>query len=322
MIYPPTPPLSIAPMVDRSHRHFRAFFRCLTKQTLLYTEMLTTGAILRGDPRRILEFSEFEGPVALQVGGDNADDLARCAEIAQSYGYAEINLNVGCPSDRVQKGSFGACLMARPSVVAAGVVAMRSACDLPVTVKHRIGIDEADSYEDMLAFVEPVAKAGAQRFTVHARKAWLRGLSPKQNRDIPPLRYEDVHRLKAEFPELPIEINGGLKSLSEAKEQLAFVDAAMLGRAASDNPWIFADADRMFWGHDNPVTNRADAVRAHIPYLREWQQRGVKLAFLAQPMLNLFAGRPGARAWRRLLSESARQPGASCALFEEAIERL
>jgi tRNA-dihydrouridine synthase A len=322
MVYPTTAPLSIAPMVDRTHRHFRAFFRCLTKRTLLYTEMLTTGAILRGDPERILGFSSFEGPVALQVGGDDPERLARCAELAEQYGYSEVNLNVGCPSPRVQKGRFGAMLMAEPEVVAAGVVAMRSACSLPVTVKHRIGIDDLDRYEDMLNFVDVVAQAGAHRFTVHARKAILSGLSPKKNREIPPLRYDDVYRLKAERSHLPIEINGGFKSLEHAQEQLRSVDAVMVGRASTDEPWIFSKADSMFFGLDDPVSTRREAVMAHFDYLKEWQDRGVKLPFLLAPMANLFAGQRNARLWRRTLSENARQPGATAELLLETLDRM
>ncbi len=312
-------PLSIAPMVDRSHRHFRAFMRCLTKQTLLYTEMLTTGAILRGDAQRVLAFSDFEGPVALQVGGDDPEALARCAALAADHGYSEINLNVGCPSDRVQRGRFGACLMAEPDVVAAGVAAMVAATSLPVTVKHRIGIDEQDSYESMAAFVAAVVDAGSARCTVHARKAWLKGLSPKQNREIPPLRYDDVYRLKADFPDLVVELNGGVVTLDDAAAHLQHVDAVMMGRAALDNPWVFADADRRFYGQSNPVHTRVEAVQAHLPYLAEWAERGVKLAFLTQPMLNLFAGERGARRWRQTLSETLRRPGASVSVIEDAL---
>jgi len=212
--------------------------------------------------------------------------------------------------------------MDEPEVVAAGVAAMRQACSLPVTVKHRIGIDDRDSYEHMARFVATVAQAGAHRFTVHARKAWLKGLSPKQNRNIPPLRYLDVYRLKSDFPELPIEINGGLRSLDQAHEQLAHVDAAMIGRASSDDPWIFAEADRRFFESPNPVASRAQAVRDHLLYLDEWQARSVKLAFLVQPMLNLYAGRPGARFWRRTLSEGTRRAGATSELLLEAAEAL
>ena len=309
-------------MVDRTHRHFRAFFRRLTRRTLLYTEMLTTGAILRGDPKRVLEFSPFEAPVALQVGGDEPDALARCSELAERYGYDEVNLNVGCPSPRVQKGRFGAMLMAEPDVVARAVRAMRSATHLPVTVKHRIGIDDFERYEDMLNFVDCVADAGAQRFTVHARIARLNGLSPKKNREIPPLRYEDVYRLKRERPYLPIEINGGLRTMAQAQAQLKFVDAAMIGRASTDDPWIFARADSLFFDEVDPVINRRQAVVEHLDYLAEWQDRGAKLAFLVAPMINLFSGQRHARRWRRVLSEQARDSGATPDLLVDVLDTI
>ena len=322
---PIVPPLSVAPMVDRTHRHFRAFFRRLTRRTLLYTEMLTTGAILRGDRARVLGFSPWEDPVALQVGGDDPEALARCAELAQELGYAEVNLNVGCPSPRVQKGRFGAMLMAEPEVVADAVVAMRRATDLPVTVKHRIGIDGLERYEDMLNFVDCVAQAGSQRFTVHARIARLNGLSPKANREVPPLRYEDVYRLKRERPELVVELNGGIKTLEQAQAHRDVVDAAMIGRAATDDPWIFARADSVFFGEVDPVATRQQAVCDHLDYLRTWQQRGVKLALLVAPMINLFAGERNARRWRRALSEDVRQPGATpdvlCAALDELFDQ-
>ncbi len=309
-------------MVDRTHRHFRAFFRRLTRRTLLYTEMLTTGAILRGDPKRVLEFSSFEGPVALQVGGDEPEALARCSELAERYGYHEVNLNVGCPSPRVQKGRFGAMLMGEPEVVAQAVRAMRSATSLPVTVKHRIGIDDFERYEDMLNFVDCVADAGAQRFTVHARIARLNGLSPKKNREIPPLRYDDVYRLKRERPHLPIEINGGLRTLEQAHAQLDCVDAAMIGRAATDEPWIFARADSLFFGEKDPLMTRRQAVVEHVDYLLEWQTRGVKLPFLVAPMINLFAGQRHARRWRRALSEQAREVQATPDLLLEVLDAI
>ena len=309
-------------MVDRTHRHFRAFFRRLTRRTLLYTEMLTTGAILRGDPERVLEFSPFEGPVALQVGGDEPEALARCAELAERYGYHEVNLNVGCPSPRVQKGRFGAMLMAEPDVVARAVRAMRSATTLPVTVKHRIGIDDFERYEDMLNFVDCVAEAGAQRFTVHARIAKLNGLSPKKNREIPPLRYDDVYRLKRERSHLPIEINGGIKSMQQALAQLEFVDAAMIGRASSDDPWIFAQADSTFFNSADPVSSRREAVIQHLEYLEEWQARGAKLAFLVAPMINLFSGQRNARRWRRVLSERVRETGATPKILLETLDAI
>jgi tRNA-dihydrouridine synthase A len=314
-----TVPLSIAPMMDRTDRHFRWFLRRITRRALLYTEMVTTGAILQGDdPERFLEFHPDERPLALQLGGDDPAELAACARIAEETGYDEINLNVGCPSDRVQRGSFGVCLMGTPERVADGVAAMREAVSLPVTVKHRIGFDDLDRYQDMLRFVDTVAAAGCDRFTVHARKAWLRGLSPKENRNVPPLRYDDVYRLKAERPELPIEINGGIAGLSAIREHLARVDAVMLGRAAYDDPYALALADRELFGDGGaPATRRAvvEGLVEHGAWLRE---RGEPVSRLARHVHGLFAGRPGARAWRRHLSERSRDPEAPPELFREA----
>ncbi|MDX1387987.1 MAG: tRNA dihydrouridine(20/20a) synthase DusA, partial [Acidobacteriota bacterium] len=239
-------PLSVAPMMDRTDRHYRRFVREITRRTLLYTEMITTGAVLQGDRDFLLGFSPEERPLALQLGGDDPEALSECARIAEDRGYDEVNLNVGCPSDRVRQGRFGACLMAEPERVADAVAAMREATSVPVTVKHRIGIDDLDRYEDMALFVRTVAGAGCDRFSVHARKAVLGGLSPKANRTVPPLRYEDVHRLKREHPGLRIEINGGIASLEEVRRQLEFVDGVMIGRAAYDDPFLLSTVDRDF----------------------------------------------------------------------------
>ena len=255
-------PLSIAPMMERTDRHYRYFMRQMTRRTLLYTEMITTAAILHGDREKLLGFSSEEKPLSLQVGGDNPQELAECARIAEDMGYDEINLNVGCPSNRVQNGNFGACLMAQPERVAQAVEAMQKAVDLPVTVKHRIGIDQRDRYEDMAHFVRIVSEVGCRRFTVHARKAWLKGLSPKENRNIPPLRYQDVHRLKQEFPHLFIEINGGITTLEQVQEQLKLVDAVMIGRAAYDNPYLFATVDRDLYGEDVTPPNSSRSCRS------------------------------------------------------------
>lgn len=298
-------PLSVAPMMDRTDRHFRYFMRQITRRTLLYTEMVTSAAILHGDLDRLLGFSAAEKPLALQVGGDNPEDLAQCAQIAESMGYDEINLNVGCPSSRVQDGHFGACLMAQPQQVAKCISAMMAATSLPVTVKHRIGIDERDRYEDLAHFVQVVSSTGCQRFTVHARKAWLQGLSPKENRTIPPLRYELVHHLKQEFPQLVIEINGGFTSLAEAQQQLTQVDAVMIGRAAYDNPYLFASADRQFWGETTLPTSRHAVAEAMCPYIEQWSAQGLKLNKITRHMLQLFAGQPGSRAWKRYLTEKS-----------------
>lgn len=317
-----TRPLSVAPMMDRTDRHFRVFLRQISRHTLLYTEMVTTGAIVHGGRTDLLAFDPLERPLALQLGGDDPDDLAACAKIAEDMGYDEVNLNVGCPSDRVQNGHFGACLMATPQVVADAVAAMRAAVALPVTVKHRIGIDDRDRYEDLLGFVETVAAAGCDRFSVHARKAWLSGLSPKENRDVPPLRYEDVDRLKREHPELVIEINGGIRTLESARDHLTHVDAVMIGRAAWDRPYLFAAADRMFYGAEETPPTRHEVVRAMFPYIEARLTAGDTLMRLVRPMLNLFAGETGTRAWKRHLSENAHKAGAGVEVLRQALSRV
>jgi tRNA-dihydrouridine synthase A len=293
-------------MMDRTDRHFRRFLRRMTRRSLLYTEMIVAGAVLHGDRDRLLGFDEVERPLALQLGGDDPASLARAARIGAERGYDEINLNVGCPSDRVRDGRFGVCLMAEPERVAAAVAAMRGATDVPVTVKHRIGFDELDRYEDMARFVETVARAGCDRFIVHARKAWLGGLSPRENRSVPPLRYEDVYRLKAELPSLRIEINGGIDSLAAVREHLDRVDGAMVGRAACDDPWLFARADLEVFGEPGDPPTRREVLEATLEDAASWLARGVPLGRLAQPAAGLFAGLPGARAWRRALGEGAR----------------
>ncbi|MEK8088268.1 tRNA dihydrouridine(20/20a) synthase DusA [Thermithiobacillus plumbiphilus] len=317
--------LSVAPMMDWSDRHCRYFLRQICRNCLLYTEMVTTGAILRGrDPQRFLDFSDEELPLALQLGGDDPADLARCARIAEEWGYTEINLNVGCPSDRVQSGRFGACLMRVPEQVAEMVAAMRAATRLPVTVKHRVGVDELDSYEDMARFVERVSAAGCNTFIVHARKAWLQGLSPAENRTVPPLRHTEVYQLKADFPQLNIELNGGVTSIDEVEAHLAHVDGVMLGRAAYHDPWILAGADaRVF---DRPAAaplTRRRVIEAMQPYAEKVLQipHG-SLHAVTRHMLGLFHGQPGTRAWKRLLSTRVHQVGAGPALLEEAMLAL
>jgi len=302
-------PVSVAPMMQVTDRYQRAFMRRITRRALLYTEMVTTGAILRGDADRYLGFDEAEHPVAVQLGGDDPQALAQCARIAQDRGYDEVDLNVGCPSPRVSKGSFGASLMAQPERVADSVAAMRAAVTVPVTVKHRIGVDDLDSYEDLHRFVEVVAASGADRFIVHARKAWLKGLSPKQNRTVPPLRYDDVHRLKRDLPHLAIEINGGFVDLDTVAVQLESVDGVMIGRAADDNPWLFSDVDQRFYGEPGPATSRRQVVEAMVPYIEEHLGRGEPLHRVTRHMLDLFSGQPGARRWRRMLTEGAHAKG-------------
>lgn len=315
-------PLSIAPMMDRTDRHYRYFMRQITQRTLLYTEMVTSQAIHYGDPEKLLGFSLDERPVVLQVGGDDPQRLARCAKLAEQFGYCEINLNVGCPSDRVQSGNFGACLMAQPEKVADCVAAMMAASPLPVSVKHRIGIDNLDRYEDMAHFVKVVSATGCRRFSVHARKAWLQGLNPKDNRNIPPLRYSDVHRLKQEFPHLYIEINGGFQTLLAVKAQLAFVDGVMIGRAAYDTPYMFATADSVIFGDPSLPRTREQVVRAMLPYVEHWIAQGLRLNSITRHMMHLFHGQPGSRIWKRYITEHACKPSANAQVVTEALNRV
>ncbi|MGF1535690.1 MAG: tRNA dihydrouridine(20/20a) synthase DusA [Elainellaceae cyanobacterium] len=318
-------------MMDRTDRHFRYFMRLITRRSLLYTEMVTTGAILHGDRDHLLGFSPEEKPLALQLGGDNPKALGRCSRIAFDRGYDEVNLNVGCPSDRVQNGHFGACLMAQPERVADCVATMKAAVPIPVTVKHRIGIDERDRYEDMAHFVETVAAAGCRHFTVHARKAWLQGLNPKQNRTVPPLRYEDVYRLKREFPHLVIEINGGITTLTQVQDHLQHVDAVMVGRAAYDDPYLFAAVDGAFFANDGPMQwsqpgsegpSRREVAEAMMPYIDAWTKRWdgkFKMNKITRHMLQLFAGQPGSKAWKRHLTENACRPGTGSEVVRQAL---
>ncbi|NJK40995.1 MAG: tRNA dihydrouridine(20/20a) synthase DusA [Acaryochloridaceae cyanobacterium SU_2_1] len=316
-------PVSVAPMMDRTDRHYRYFMRQITRRSLLYTEMVTSAAILHGDRSHLLDFSPIEKPLVLQVGGDQPADLAVCARIAEDWGYDEINLNVGCPSNRVQAGHFGACLMAQPERVADCVAAMRAVTPLPVTVKHRIGIDECDRYEDMAHFVQTVAAAGCQHFTVHARKAWLQGLSPQENRNIPPLRYEEVHRLKREFPQLWIEINGGITRLDQISHQLQAVDGVMIGRAAYDQPYLFAQIDQLFYGEQMPPKPREEVVETMIAYLSKWKAKGLqKPHAITRHMLQLFSGQPGSRAWKRFLTEHACQAEAGPEVITDALREV
>ncbi len=308
-------PVSVAPMMDRSDRHDRFFVRCITEHSLLYTEMVTTGAILHGDRDRVLGFDPAEKPLALQLGGDDPAALAACARIAADWGYDEINLNVGCPSDRVQQGRFGACLMKEPDRVAALVAALRQAVPLPVTVKHRIGVDDCDRYEDMRHFVETVAAAGCDRFIVHARKAWLHGLSPKENREIPPLRHLEVHRLKRELPQLWIETNGGIRDLAQVRQHLSAVDGVMIGRAAYEDPYLLVTVDQEFYGAQTAPPTRREVILRLLPYVARWVERGLPLHRITRHVLGLFHQQPGARAWKRCLSGSAHRPGVSADLL-------
>ena len=292
-------------MMDWTDRHCRVLHRLLTRRALLYTEMITAEAILRGDRQRLLGFSGIEHPVALQLGGSDPSKLADAAQIAADFGYDEINLNVGCPSDRVKGGHFGACLMAEPGLVAACVAAMRAAVTLPVTVKCRIGIDDQDSEADLSRFIDVVADAGCTVFIVHARKAWLNGLSPKQNREIPPLNYDRVYRLKAARPDLTIVINGGIASRAEGLRHLQFVDGVMLGRAAYQTPYLLAEVDTEFFACDRAPTSRDDVLDQLLPYASEHIAKGGRLNNITRHVLGLYHGQPGAKAFRRYLSEHA-----------------
>ena len=290
-------------MMDWTDRHCRYFHRLLTRRTRLYTEMMTSGALLHGDVPRHLDFNPEEHPVALQLGGSDPAELARCATLAEQWGYDEVNLNCGCPSERVQRGSFGACLMAEPSLVADCVKAMRDASALPVTVKHRIGIDKVERYEFVRDFVGTVAAAGCEVFIVHARNAWLKGVSPKENRELPPLRYEFVHRLKREFPALTIVLNGGVKTNAQIAEQLEHVDGVMLGREAYHHPWLMADWDARFFGAA-PVERERDAVEAQmVEYMQRIAAAGEPWSHASRHLIGLRNGLAGARRWRQVWSD-------------------
>jgi tRNA-dihydrouridine synthase A len=298
-------------MMDGTDRHCRHFHRLLTKRARLYTEMIVADAITRGDRERLLGFDPSEHPVALQVGGSDSKTLAEAARIGEACGYDEVNLNVGCPSDRVQSGTFGACLMNAPDLVADGVAAMRSAVKIPVTVKCRIGVDDQDPNESLFGFIDKVAAAGCDVFIVHARKAWLEGLSPKENREIPPLDYKIVRKLKAERPDLSVILNGGLFSIEQALAELEGVDGVMLGRAAYSEPAILADVDRVFFGGGAPGPALETVVEAMSDYVKRGANRGVKPHHVVRHMLGLYHGRPGARLWRRMLSEQGASAAAS-----------
>jgi len=310
----------VAPMLDWTDRHCRFFHRLISQHALLYTEMVTTGALIHGDHHRFLQFNAVENPLAFQLGGSNPDDLALCARMVEDYGYDEVNLNVGCPSDRVQNGRFGACLMAEPDLVAECVVAMSRAVTIPVTIKSRIGIDERDSYEELAHFIATIADAGCKTFVVHARKAWLSGLSPKQNREVPPLRYDFVFQLKKDFPQLEIIVNGGITSLGQAEEMLKNVDGVMMGREVYHNPYILADVDRRFFGAVSDPLSRKSIVVALIPYIQEQLKTEVRLNSVSRHILGLFHGEPGARGWRRYISENVSKSGADENVILEALK--
>lgn len=309
-------------MLDWTDRHTRFFLRLLSQHAVLYTEMVTTGALLHSDPARWLAFNTEEHPVSLQLGGSHPDALARCARLAEQWGYDEVNLNVGCPSDRVQEGAFGACLMAAPMLVGDCVKAMQDACSIPVTVKCRIGIDDQDEYHALQHFTDIVHRAGCQVFIVHARKAWLKGLSPKENREIPPLNYPRVHRLKQDFPQLEIIINGGLTTLTACAEQLCHVDGVMVGREAYHNPWLLADVDLRLYNDNHPIPTREDVIQKMLMYIENEYRQGLPVKHITRHILGLYHGIPGGRRWRRILSEQAPRANATPELLLEAMNAV
>ena len=311
--------LCIAPMMDWTDRHCRYFLRLISRHTFLYTEMVTTGALLHGDMARHLDFDPAEHPVALQLGGSDPAALAECAKLGERWGYDEINLNVGCPSERVQTGSFGACLMAEPELVGDCVRAMRDAVAIPVTVKHRLGLDRNEDYGFVRDFIGTVAAAGCDVFIVHARNAVLKGLSPKENREVPPLRHDAVHRLKREFAALTIVTNGGLTRWDAIERELACVDGVMLGRAAYHDPWLLAQADWRAFGDEAPGPARADVLRALMPYAQDQLRRGTALRAIACHVLGLYHGQSGGRRFRQILSDSDKLRDAGPELFLEAL---
>ncbi|WP_100639506.1 tRNA dihydrouridine(20/20a) synthase DusA [Marinobacter salexigens] len=312
----------VAPMMDWTTPHYRYLARLLSQHTLLYTEMVTTGALIHGDTERFLRHDPAEYPLSLQLGGSNAKDLAHCARLAEDFGFSEVNLNVGCPSDRVQNNMIGACLMAQPDKVAEAVRAMIEATRLPVTVKHRIGINGRESWEDLCEFVDKVSAAGCRTFIVHARIAILEGLSPKENRDVPPLKYDWAYQLKQKYPHLEIIINGGIKTFEECHEHLKYTDGVMLGREAYHNPWLLAGVDSAFFGAEPPARSRHDVLRAMYPFIESELKRGVFLGHMSRHFLGLFHGMPGGRQFRRYISENAHKSGAGLEVIQAALEKV
>ncbi|HFE38444.1 MAG TPA: tRNA dihydrouridine(20/20a) synthase DusA [Gammaproteobacteria bacterium] len=305
-------------MMDYTDRHERYFLRLISKNVLLYTEMLTTQALLNGDPQRLLRYHASEHPIALQLGGSNADELAVCAQLAEQAGYDEVNLNVGCPSDRVKAGKFGACLMAEADLLAQCFTVMQSKVSIPVTIKCRIGIDEQDEAQTLPVFIKTLADAGCSIFVIHARKAWLKGLSPKENRAIPPLNYPLVYDIKREFEGLTISLNGGVQTIQAAEQHLQHVDGVMIGRAAYHNPYILAQADQILYGSKVKPRTRKQILSHYLPYIEQQLEEGVRLSQISRHILGLFHGLPGARQWRRYLSENANKPQAGCVVIKTA----
>ena len=308
-----------APMMEWSDTHCRSFWRLLTKEAVLYSEMVTTGALIHGDRKRFLDFNASEHPLALQLGGSDPKALAECAKMAEDWGYDEVNLNCGCPSDRVQNNMIGACLMAEPALVAECMSAMQNAVKIPVTIKHRIGIDDMEDYEGMVNFVRTVASTGCRTFIVHARKAWLKGLSPKENREVPPLQYDKVVRLKQEHPELEIIINGGITSIEQSLKLLEDVDGVMLGREIYQNPYLLAEVDQRIYGVDKPVVSREEVMEGFIAYATDQVAKGVRINYMTRHILGLYQGLPGSRKFRRVISEQAYKPNAGLEVIKAAL---
>lgn len=312
----------VAPMMDWSDRHCRYFHRLLSQQAVLYSEMVTTGALIHAEADRFLRYNIEEQPLALQLGGSNAAELAQCSKMAEDYGYNEVNLNVGCPSDRVQNNMIGACLMEHPQRVSDCLEQMQAAVDIPVTIKHRLGIDDMDSYNELKEFVDVVRQSGCKVFIIHARKAILQGLSPKENRDVPPLKYDWVYRIKQECPELEVHINGGIKTIEQCHTHLQHVDGVMLGREAYQNPYLLAEVDQAFYGSTAPIIGRKEAALAMIPYIEGQLEQGVSLNHIVRHMLGLFHAQRGGKQFRRFISENAHKPGASIEVLLAALERV
>lgn len=310
--------LCVAPMMTHTDRHFRYLLRLISRHVMLYTEMITTGSLIHGKQYQRLQFNDNEHPLGIQLGGNEPQELALCATMVEEAGYDEINLNIGCPSDRVKTGQFGACLMAKPDLVAECVSTMNKHTKLPITIKTRIGIDDQDSYEHLQNFVRSVSVAGCRTFIIHARKAWLEGLSPRQNRELPPLNYSMVYQLKTDFPELEIIINGGITSLAEVEEQLTQVDGVMIGRAVCNNPYLLADADRLVFDNDSPTLSRHEVLRDFIHYAGKQLETGISMHQMSRHILGLFQGQAGARAWRRYLSEKSHDHNCDIRLLEKA----
>ena len=312
------PIISVAPMMDYTDRHDRYFLRLIAPDVVLYTEMITTHALIHGDPDYLLKYHSLEHPIVLQLGGSEPGALAQCAKMGESFGYDEINLNVGCPSSRVSSGRFGACLMLEPELVADCVAEMKSSVRIPVTVKCRIGVDHQDSYENLYSFIESISMAGCRHFIIHARKAWLKGLSPKQNREIPPLCYEVVKNIKRDFPHLTITINGGIKTIDDVKSHLSFVDGVMIGREACSNPYILSTITRDFFPNRD-ILSRFEVIDAILPYIESELKNGTRLSAIARHLLGLFHGVRGANQWRRYLSENMHHPQAGIDVIKTAL---